>query len=111
MSWFKNALLDIISLIVIIAFTFTSNHVLLIIIWVYTGILLISKILYFFVDFLQTKAQKTDAPNWFYHLNYALSIAFLSYTGNYYITGAWILVWILSVMPSLGSSKKTSPKS
>lgn len=110
MSWIKSVLLDIIAFIIIVAFAITANEVLLIIIWVYTGILLIGKILYFFVDFLQTKAQKTDVPDWFYHLNYALSVIALAFTGNYYITGAWILVWVLSVIPSIKTAKNTSSK-
>ncbi|MFV1885529.1 MAG: hypothetical protein ACMZ7B_13650 [Balneola sp.] len=111
MNWVKSVLLDIIAFIVIVAFAITSNEVILIIIWVYTGILLTGKILYFFVDFLQAKAQKTDVPDWFYHLNYVLSVAVLAFTGNYYITGAWLLVWILSVIPSIKKRKKTVSKS
>lgn len=111
MNWIKNALLDIIALIIIVAFAITANEVLLIIIWVYTGILLIGKILYFFVDFLQTKAQKTDVPDWFYHINYAVSIAVLAFTGNYYITGSWVLIWILSIMPAIKNARKKTSKS
>ena len=105
MSWIKNALLDILALLLIFALAITANEVLFAIIWVYTGILLIGKILYFFVDFLQTKAQKTDVPDWFYHINYALSVAILAFTGNYYITGAWILVWVLSIVPLIKNTR------
>ena len=111
MSWVKNALLDIIAFIIIVAFAITASEVLLIIIWVYTGILLLGKILYFFVDFLKAKAQKTDVPDWFYHLNYVLSVAVLAFTGNYYITGAWLLVWLLSVIPTITKGKEAVSKS
>ena len=111
MAWIKEALLDILSVIVIIAFAFTSHDVLYIAIWVYTGILLLSKILFFFLDFLQFKAKKTSVPNWFYHVIYLLLIITLGYSGSYYLTAAWILIWVLSIIQNPNKRKKPSSKS
>ncbi|MBO6524299.1 MAG: hypothetical protein JJ971_10770 [Balneolaceae bacterium] len=111
MNWVKEALLDILSLIVILVFAFTALDTLYVVIWVYTGFLLISKILVFFVDFLQFKAKKTSVPDWFYHSIYALAIGVLFYSKSYYLTGAWVLVWILSAIQNPNKRKKSVSKS
>ncbi len=111
MSWTKDALLDIFSFLVIVGLVTTSNEVLLIIVWIYTGILLTGKILYFFINFLQTKANKTNVPDWFYHINYFLSILILGFSGYYYLTGAWIIIWFLSIIPLFQQAKVNKTKS
>ena len=106
MAWIKDSVLDFAVLILIGVFAFTSNDVIQIILWVYTGILLLSKILYFFVGYLKTKAQKTSTPDWVYHIVYLLGIALFAYSTNYYLAGAWFLIWILSLIPTLKTTKK-----
>ncbi len=105
MNWLKDAVLDIIIFGIIIAYTITSNNIIEIILWVYTGFLLIGKILYFFVDFLKSKAVKTTVPNWFYHSIYLLTILLLLISGNYYLTASWFIVWILSIFALIPKSK------
>ncbi len=111
MNWVKEALLDILSVIAIISFAITSNDTLYVAIWVYTGILLLSKILFFFVNFLQFKAKKTSVSDWFYHIVYVLTIIILTYSKSYYLTGIWVLIWILSIIQNPNKEKKTSIKS
>ena len=111
MKWVKEALLDILSVFAIIAFAFTSNDTLYVAIWVYTGILLLSKVLFFFVNFLQFKAKKTSVPDWFYHIVYVIAIIILAYSKSYYLTGTWALIWILSIIQNPNKKKKSSVKS
>lgn len=101
MNWLKDAVLDIIIFGIIVAYMITSNNVVEIILWVYTGFLLIGKILYFFIDFLKSKAVKTNVPNWFYHSIYLLTILLLLISGNYYLTVSWFIVWILSIIANI----------
>ncbi len=108
MKWVKDALLDIIILGVIVAYTITLNNVLEIILWVYTGFLLIGKILYFYVGFLQSKATKTQVPDWFNHAVYLISIVLLLLSMNYYLALAWGVIWVLSIIPLLNKGKKSS---
>ncbi|GAB5408932.1 MAG: hypothetical protein BalsKO_12970 [Balneolaceae bacterium] len=108
MNWIKDALLDVLIIGVIIVNLITSNNTIEIVIWVYTSLLIISKILYFFVDFLQSKASKTSVPDWFYHITYFLSITLFILSKNYYLSVAWLLIWILSVIPNFVKSKKAT---
>lgn len=108
MKWIKDAILDLLILVVIVAYAITSNDIIEIIIWVYTSLLIISKVSYFFFDFLQSKASKTKVPDWFYHGTYLLSIILLLTTNNYPLLIAWVVIWVLSVVPKLVKTKKKS---
>lgn len=108
MKWIKDALLDVLIFGVIIAYLFTSNTTIEIVLWVYTSFLLVGKILYFFIDFLQTKATKTNVPDWFYHCVYLLSIILLILSKNYYLTAAWFIIWGLSIIPIVTKKKEIS---
>lgn len=106
-TWIKDALLDLIVLVVIAVYTYYQNSVLEIVIWVYTSLILISKILFFFVGFLRTKANTTTVPDLFYHIVYAISVTLLAISDNYYLTGAWLMVWGLSFYASISAKKKS----
>jgi|AntRauTorcE11897_2_1112592.scaffolds.fasta_scaffold03375_2 hypothetical protein len=105
MTWIKDAYLDVIILLFIVVFAFYANTVLEVVLWVYTSLLLLSKILALFMPALQKKANKTTAPPVFYHVIYGLTVGILAYSSNYYLAGAWLTIWIVSVI-SLNSSKK-----
>ena len=107
MSWIKDVILDIIVVFLIASLLVISSSTLTIILWVYTGFLLLGKILYFFIDFLQLKASKSSIPYWFNQLIYAISVTLLLVDENYYLVGAWVLIWILSSIPNV---KKLKPK-
>lgn len=103
--WIKDALLDLVVLVVVIAYAYTSNNVINIILWIYTSLLLISKILFFFIGFLKTKATKTSVPDYFYHLIYLITVTLFLVAKDYYLAGAWALVWILSFIASIKKKK------
>lgn len=105
MGWIKDAYLDVIVLLFILVFALYENTVLEVVLWVYTSLLLLSKILAFFMPALQQKANNTTAPPLFYNVIYALTVAILIYSGNYYLSGAWGVIWIVSVI-SFSSLKK-----
>lgn len=103
MNWIKDAFLDVAILLIILALSYFKYPALEIILWVYTGLLLLSKILAFFVGFLQNKVKNTSVPEWFYHVIYLCSTGILIFVKLYYLGAAWALIWILSTISSLKS--------
>lgn len=108
MKWLKDAYLDIVVLIVIASYAMYPNDVLNIVLWVYTALLLISKLLTFVMPTLNSKANKTSAPPIFYHIIYGLTVAILFYAQNFYLGGAWVLIWIVSIIGFLNTKKKSN---
>lgn len=108
MGWIKDAYLDVIVLLFIVLFAFYANTILEVVLWVYTSLLLISKILALFMPALQQKANKTTAPPLFYNIIYALTVAVLIYSGNYYLSGAWGCIWIISIYSTTYSKNKNT---
>ena len=107
MNRFKDVIVDIIVLGAIIAHIFVSNQILEVVLWVYSGLLLLSKLLALFMPLLQSKANKTSVSDWFYHGVYLISVSALIYSHNYYLAGIWALIWILSIVYAMsGKSKK-----
>lgn len=106
-TWIKDALLDLIVLVVIAVYTYYQNSVLEIVIWVYTSLILISKLLFFFVGYLKNKTQRTTVPDLFYHLIYALTVILLVISESFYLATAWIFVWGLSFYASISVKKKS----
>jgi|GEM_PF-606895 len=98
-TWIKDSFLDLLALLFIAFYSFTLNEILEVVIWIYTSLLLLSKILYFFVRFLQTKAIKSNAPIYLAHIVYFLSISLLVYSQNYFLSATWLLIWVLSAIP------------
>jgi len=105
MKWLKDAYLDIVVLLIIVSYAFYPNDVLNIVLWVYTALLLISKLLTFVMPTLNSKANKTSAPPIFYHIIYGLTVAILFYAENFYLAGAWIVIWVVSVISFLNTKK------
>lgn len=101
MKWIKDAFLDVIIFGIIVAYSISFSNTIEIILWVYTSFLLVGKILYYFIDFLKSKASKSKVPNWFYHFIYISSITILLLSKNYYLSIAWVLIWILSFATTL----------
>jgi phosphatidylglycerophosphate synthase len=97
MSWLKDSILDFVFLGVIVSTIFLPYDASFIIIWIYTGLLLASKVLAVFMSSLQKRASKTSTPNWVYHLIYAISLGALLYIQKWYLAGAWALIWMLSI--------------
>ncbi|MCP9292855.1 MULTISPECIES: hypothetical protein [Gracilimonas] len=108
MAWLKDAYLDVLVLLLIAVFAVYTNNILEVVLWVYTGLLLLSKVIAFFMPALQKKADQTEAPPLFYHLIYALTIAIFLYIAKYYLAIAWAAIWLASF---ISSAKKTKKKS
>lgn len=108
MKWLKDAYLDVVVLLIIITYVVYPNDVLNIILWVYTVLLLISKLLTFVMPTLNSKANKTSAPPLFYHIIYGLTVGILFYAENNYLGGAWIVIWVISVISFLKTNKPKS---
>lgn len=108
MKWLKDAYLDIVVLLIIALYAVYPNDVLNIVIWVYTALLLISKLLTFVLPTLNSKANKTSAPPIFYHIIYGLTVGIFYYADNLYLSGAWIVIWIVSVISFLKTNKTKS---
>lgn len=99
MKWLSQVVLDLLVTIAVAVYALTQNQILYYVIWGYTGLLLLSRILYYFISFLQQKASGTDAPQWFYHLVYGLVNIMLVISSSYYLLAAWVIIWILSSIP------------
>lgn len=106
MSWLKDSILDVVFLVVILSTLFYPTDSSFIIIWVYTSLLLLSKILALFMPYLQKRAKKTTTPNWVYHIIYAASMGSLLYLNKWYLAASWGVIWILSVILLSKQTKK-----
>ncbi len=100
MSWLKDVIVDITACLVIIVAVFWEHSILSGLVWGYTGLLLLVKFLVFVGDDflnLMNKA-KTDAPQWFSHLLYAINTTALLYFAWWYAGIGWALIWLLSYL-------------
>jgi phosphatidylglycerophosphate synthase len=98
MNWFKDSILDLVFMGVIISTLFFPSNTSFIILWVYTGLLLLSKVLALFMPSLQKRASKTSTPNWVYHIIYAVSLVTLLFIQKWYLAGSWAIIWLLSIV-------------
>lgn len=106
MSWIKDAALDLFVLLLFILYSLFPHAVFEVLLWVYTSLLLISKIMSVFMLNLQKRAQATEVPDLVYHFIYALTSGLLIYIKDYYLAGCWVIIWVLSVVIKYNSSKK-----
>ncbi len=106
MAWLKDVYLDFIVLLVIAVFAIYEGNILHVILWVYTCLLLLSKILALFMPSLRRKAEKTNAPAYIYHSIYGITVAILAYTGYYFLAGTWAIIWLVSFVNSPTVRKK-----
>lgn len=109
MRWLKDSALDFIFLIVIASTLFYPSNSSFVIIWVYTALLLLSKVIALFMPSLQKRAAKTQTPNWVYHCIYAISFGTLLYLQKWYLAVAWALVWVISIILLKKQSNTSTP--
>lgn len=100
MAWLKDVYLDLTVLLLVIIYGVYTNQVLEIILWIYTALLFISKFLSFFMPSLKKRAEKTSAPDIFYHIIYLITVAIFMIVSHYYLAGAWLIIWIASAIQS-----------
>lgn len=108
MSWLKDVIVDIGATILIIAAVITSNSILTGIVWGYTGLLLFVKFITLagegFLNLMNKS--KTEAPEWFSHLLYAINTGVLLYFQWWYAGAGWAVIWGLSYMIQRKISQK-----
>lgn len=100
MSWTKEVLVDITVTVFIIAAAIFEESWMRWVIIGYTAILLLAKIIVLAGDdALQLiRKTKTEAPDWFPQLLYAVNTGVLLYHRWWYVAAGWILIWILSYL-------------
>lgn len=100
MPWLKDVVVDILACITIIIAVFWVNPIISWLVWGYTGLLLFVKLLVFVGDDFLNLANKakTEAPQWFSHLLYAINTLVLLYFTWWYAGSAWALIWLLSYL-------------
>lgn len=98
MAWLKDVYLDLAVLGVVLVFGIFNNQVLEVLLWIYTVLLLISKLLPFFMPSLKKRASKTSAPNIIYHIIYFTTIAIFMIVSHFYLAGAWLIIWAASAI-------------
>ena len=100
MPWLKDVVVDIAATLLIILSVILENSFLSGILWGYTGLLLVVKlIVYAGDDFLNLMNKtKTEAPQWFSHLLYAANTIVLLIFGWWYTGGGWALIWLISYL-------------
>lgn len=100
MSWIKEVLVDIAVTLFIIAAVLLADPWMKYIVWAYTGIMLLTKTIVMSSDnFMQiVNKSKTNAPDWFAHLMYALNTLVLLYFSWWYASAGWALIWLFSYL-------------
>ncbi len=97
MNILKENLLDLLALLTIASTVFIDSQGLIIGLWIYTSLVILSKLVGLFFPSLVQKVNKgIVTPIYFYHIVYLLSAAILIYTGAWYLAGSWLLIWLLS---------------
>lgn len=95
MQWLKNIAVDLLATLVIAIVVFFDTLLLEYVLYIYTVLMVIARLVSLLnSDFRSiTRKKITEAPQWIYHLLYALNVAFLAY-GGFYLTGAaWVFIW------------------
>lgn len=97
MPWLKNVIVDLIVTAVIALMVTQGWPWTEILVWVYTPLALLLRIVALFAGQL-TRLTKTKhpAPQWFYHLLYAVNVALLLAGAEWILAGGWVLIWGLS---------------
>lgn len=96
MQWLKHVTVDLIATIVIAIVVFFEETLMLeYVLYTYTVLMVLARAFTLFSsDFRAiTRKKITEAPNWIYHILYALNVIFLAY-GTYFLTAAaWVFIW------------------
>ena len=100
MNWLKHVVIDIAALAVIAIFTFAGGTWAWWVIAVYTPLLVVLKVLALSMGVSSAVKKKggDEAPDWFFHLVYALSVLLLLQAQEYMFAGGWALIWMLSAI-------------
>jgi len=100
MAWIKHVILDLAILAVLALWALTGTEWMWWVIAIYTPILLVLKVAALSMGVsAAVKAKGGDqAPDWFFHVVYALSLVLMLVAGSMYFVAGWALIWILSAV-------------
>lgn len=100
MNWIKNAIVDIVVTALIIYSVFNNITWLNYLIYAYTGIMLLMKVMSYNNETLTRQVKKTaDAvPDWFMHVLYAINLGVLAGFQRWYLALGWGAIWLLSYL-------------
>lgn len=100
MTWFKDVIVDILATLLIIITVLSNQYFLQTIVWGYTALLLAVKaVVVVGKDFMHLISKaKSDAPEWFGHLLYAINTLILLAFQWWYTGAAWALIWLFSYL-------------
>ena len=100
MNWLKDVVVDIAVTLFIFSAVLLQDSWMRYVIWAYTALMLLAKVAVLSADSFSQIANKarSDAPEWFSHLLYALNTAALFWGEWWYAGAAWALIWLFSYM-------------
>ncbi len=98
MTWIKHVILDLVMLAVVAVWALVGIGWMWWVIAIYTPLLIVLKVAAFSMGVsTAVKAKGGDqAPDWFFHVVYALSVVLMLVAGNMIFAAGWALIWILS---------------
>jgi len=110
MSWIKEVVVDIIATILIIIAVFVNHPILTGIIVGYTALLLVTKLIAYSGDSVlnMMNKSKTNAPNWFSHMLYAINTGVLLTFKWWYAGAGWAFIWGISYLTQRKIDQRTS---
>lgn len=98
MRWLKNVVVDIAATILVLVTVFGEIEWAYWLLAVYTGFMVIVKIIGLLGPAVKVKKDAETPPDWFYHVLYAINVAALAYGKYWMLAGGWGLIWILSII-------------
>lgn len=109
-NWFNQVILDVLVTALVVISTFWMPVFLLYLFYGYSALLLIIRAITLFSNGTVTSmTQKKNAvPDWFYHVNYFTCTAIFFITMRYVLGSMWAVIWILSWISTLKTSRVTS---
>ncbi len=98
MSWLKNVVVDIAVTVLVFVTALTSLEWTYWLLAVYTGFMLIIKIIGLIGPAVKSKATPDTPPDWFYHFLYGVNVLVLAYCECWMLVAGWALIWVLSIV-------------
>lgn len=97
--WIKHVILELAVTLMIALATIPDLVWARWIVMIYTGLMLVLKIVALIGGrLLQSVRQPgADVPEWFWHANYAANVLLLALDEWWWMVGAWVAIWIVSV--------------
>lgn len=98
MRWLKNVVVDIAATILVVFTVVSALEWAYWLLAVYTGFMVIVKIIGLLGPAVKSKKTDETPPDWFYHVLYAVNVIVLAYGKYWLLAGGWGLIWVLSIV-------------